>query len=73
METFRFVADLRCFLANGKRDVLRNFAIAVEADSPDEARDNVRSVAIEMVHDQGSRLLDAPLDRLEIVRISEAT
>lgn len=73
METFRFVADLRRFLANGAQDMLHNFEIAVDAASLSEARNHARTIATEMVHDAGSRLLDAPLDRLEIVRIVSAS
>lgn len=67
MKVFRFRADLRCFLANGDTDILRRYRVAVEASTKQEACRLIPAIATEMVHDEGSHLLDAPLDRLEVI------
>jgi hypothetical protein len=66
MKTYRFSTDLQCFLADGKVTELRRYDVAVEADSAEQAREHLRSIATEMVHDAGSQLLDAPLDYLDV-------
>jgi hypothetical protein len=70
--TFRFICDLRCYLANGDITTLRN--IVVNITEPDtewalqSAHDAIESIATQIVHDGGSRLLDAPLDHIELTR-----
>lgn len=66
MRTFEFVCDLVCTLADGSTDTLRVKRILIEADSAEQAREYLNSVATEMVHDAGSRWLDAPLECLEV-------
>lgn len=68
MPTFVFRADLACRLTDGTRDTLRGFKVVVEADNAAIARDHVAMVATELVHDRGGRLLDAPLDRLDVIQ-----
>jgi hypothetical protein len=69
--TFRFICDLRCYLANGDITTLRN--IAVNITEPDtewawqSACDAIENIATEIVHEGGSRLLDAPLDHLKVI------
>lgn len=64
---FRFSTDLRCFLANGETQILRNKRVSVEAATQGEALELVPSIATEMVHDAGGDWTDAPLDRLEVI------
>ena len=67
MAIYRFEATIRCFLANGEEHVLRGYEVVVEADSPRQAYDAVEQIATEQVHDAGSKLLDAPLEHLEVL------
>ena len=70
-KTFQFVVDLQCHLVTGEIDTLFNFKVSVKARAIREARDDLHSVATEMVHDDGGNLLDAPLDFLEVLNIRE--
>jgi hypothetical protein len=68
---YRFRVTLRCHLANGDIDTLRNYRVAVEARTKADARDVIAMVASNMVHDEGSHLLDAPLDYLEVLHVED--
>jgi len=67
-KTYRFMTTLRCYLANGEITTLDSYEVAVDAPDLESARSYIQSVATEMVGDAGSRLLDAPLEELEVVR-----
>lgn len=68
-KTYRFYADLACYLANGEMEVVRDFEVPIDAANERDARSYLREIATEMVHDEGSNLLDAPLDYLEVIRV----
>jgi hypothetical protein len=71
MKVYHFRADLKCHLANGDTQIIHAYRVNVEAINKASARDMVSAIATEMVHDEGSALLDAPMDFLEILRLRE--
>jgi hypothetical protein len=71
MRTYRFIADLRCHLANGELQIVRGYKVAVYAGSLRQAARMVEATATEMVHDAGGELLDAPLEHLVVIAVKE--
>ena len=69
-KTYRFIVDLHCRLANGERDWLKGWEVAVDEQSTEDARRKLNAVAHEMVSDLGSDSgLEAPLDYLTVHNI----
>ena len=66
-KTYRFVADVICTMQNGETHRLRDYRVVVDAGTSREAYDRLEEVATEQVHDEGSRLLDCPLDHLVVL------
>jgi hypothetical protein len=71
-QTYRFRTDLRCHLVTGEIEVLRSYRVAVYANTRQEALASIQDIAFEKVGDEGGDLLDAPLERLEVISIEDA-
>lgn len=65
--TFTFRADIKCALADGTTETLKSFKVPVEAATEQQAKDHLKSVAVEIIHDKGGDLLSAPMEDCEIV------
>ena len=68
MQNWYFRADIRCHLRNGDTQTLRDYEVAVEAFDRQDAIDGLEAVATNMIDDAGSKLLDCPLDHIEVIR-----
>jgi hypothetical protein len=70
---YEFECLLRCYAPNldgyeKGESVLLERTVEVEAYDETEARDDLERAASEMIDREGSRSLDWPLERLEVVR-----
>jgi hypothetical protein len=65
---FHFLVDVLCKTVDGQKTVLRDYRVSVVAQTVLEARQMLREVTIEQLHDEGGDTLDAPLESARILR-----